>query len=240
MDALGRDLRGGETDACSATPAGEAETPAQSGSGCRSGFCLWGGLSEDQLRCSRVQLPGGAALHCWGGHSTETASSEEVFLVVEARINLFYNGHHLQIASPMKTASKWTWQQTSTPEQTGQRGQGAGQRGVSHYRGCRVCNKVCRPGNKLCFHNPRFNWRRHNALVAGILFHEALESELLQTVLAFAADGDSLTAPLLHILSWCAAVTTDPLGHAALEGLLRLGTALRSAHTTPPWPESDK
>ncbi len=80
VDALGRDLRGGETDACSATPAGEAETPAQSGSGCRSGFCLWGGLSEDQLRCSRVPIPGGAALHCWGGHSTEYRFLRRSFL----------------------------------------------------------------------------------------------------------------------------------------------------------------
>ena len=135
VDALGRDLRAGETGACSATPAGEAETPTQSGSGCCSGFCPWGGLSGDQLRCSRVQIPGGAALHCWGGRSTETASSEEVLLVVEARINLFYNGHHLHIASPMKTAPQWTWQQTSTPEQTGQRGQGRGTEGSFALQG---------------------------------------------------------------------------------------------------------
>ena len=37
VDVLGRDLGAAETGACSATPAGEAETPTQSGSGCRAG-----------------------------------------------------------------------------------------------------------------------------------------------------------------------------------------------------------
>ena len=37
MDVLGRDLGTTETGACSATPTGEAETPTQSGSGCRNG-----------------------------------------------------------------------------------------------------------------------------------------------------------------------------------------------------------
>ena len=37
MDVLGRGIGTAETGACSATPAGEAETPTQSGSGCRAG-----------------------------------------------------------------------------------------------------------------------------------------------------------------------------------------------------------
>ena len=35
----------------------------------------WDGLSGDQARCSRVRLPGGAALNCWGGG----AASDRVF-----------------------------------------------------------------------------------------------------------------------------------------------------------------
>ena len=37
MDVLGRGIGAAETGACSAAPAGEAETPTQSGSGCRAG-----------------------------------------------------------------------------------------------------------------------------------------------------------------------------------------------------------
>ena len=49
LDVLGCDLGAAETGACSATPAGEAETPTQSGSGCSVGGGPRGGLSGDQL-----------------------------------------------------------------------------------------------------------------------------------------------------------------------------------------------
>ena len=49
VDVLGRGCGSAETGACSATPAGEAETPTQSGSVCRAGLAPRGGLSGDQL-----------------------------------------------------------------------------------------------------------------------------------------------------------------------------------------------
>ena len=49
VDELGRDLGAAETGACSAIPAGEAETPTQSGSGYRAGLAARGGLSADQI-----------------------------------------------------------------------------------------------------------------------------------------------------------------------------------------------
>ena len=47
VDVLGCGLGSAETGACSATPAGEAETPTQSGSGCLAGLAPCGGLNED-------------------------------------------------------------------------------------------------------------------------------------------------------------------------------------------------
>ena len=67
VDVLGRDSGTAETGACSAAPAGEAETPTQSGSGCRAGGGPRGGLSGDQLGVPGVRLPGGAVLNCWDG-----------------------------------------------------------------------------------------------------------------------------------------------------------------------------
>ena len=49
VDVLGCCFETAETGPCSATPAGEAETPTQSGSGCSSGGGPRGGLSGDQL-----------------------------------------------------------------------------------------------------------------------------------------------------------------------------------------------
>ena len=49
VDVLGRDLGTVETGACSTTPAGEAETWTQSGSGCRVGATPRGGLNGDQF-----------------------------------------------------------------------------------------------------------------------------------------------------------------------------------------------
>ena len=49
VDVLGRGIGAAETGACSAAPAGEAETPTQSGSGCSAGSGSRGGLSGDQL-----------------------------------------------------------------------------------------------------------------------------------------------------------------------------------------------
>ena len=49
MDVLGCGIGAAETGACSAASAGEAETPTQSGSGCRAGRGSRGGLSGDQL-----------------------------------------------------------------------------------------------------------------------------------------------------------------------------------------------
>ena len=49
VDVLGCDFGAAETGACSAAPAGEAETPTQSGSGCRAGRGSRGGLSGDQF-----------------------------------------------------------------------------------------------------------------------------------------------------------------------------------------------
>ena len=49
VDVLERDLGAAETGACSAAPAGEAETPTQSGSGYRAGRGSRGGLSGDQI-----------------------------------------------------------------------------------------------------------------------------------------------------------------------------------------------
>ena len=47
VDVLGCGLGAAETGACSAAPAGEAETPTQSGSGCRAGRSPRSGLSGD-------------------------------------------------------------------------------------------------------------------------------------------------------------------------------------------------
>ena len=47
VDLLGCCTGAAETGACSTTPAGEAETPTQSGSGCRGGRGPWDGLSGD-------------------------------------------------------------------------------------------------------------------------------------------------------------------------------------------------
>ena len=49
VDVLGCDIGTVETGACSAAPAGEAETRPQSGSGCRAGETPRGGLNGDQL-----------------------------------------------------------------------------------------------------------------------------------------------------------------------------------------------
>ena len=49
MDVLGCCFGTAETGACSAAPAGEAETPTQSGSGCSAGGGSRGGLSGDQF-----------------------------------------------------------------------------------------------------------------------------------------------------------------------------------------------
>ena len=49
VDVLGCGIGAAETGACSAAPAGEAETQTQSGSGCRAWSNTRGGLSGDQL-----------------------------------------------------------------------------------------------------------------------------------------------------------------------------------------------
>ena len=60
LDAVECCLEAVETGACSATPAGKAEMPAQSGSGCPQRR-----PSTGPVRCSRMRFPGGAALNCW-------------------------------------------------------------------------------------------------------------------------------------------------------------------------------
>ena len=49
-------------------------------------------------RCSRVRVPGGVALHCWGGGAAQTASSGMADEGPVTIINHFYNG--MQDASP--------------------------------------------------------------------------------------------------------------------------------------------
>ena len=67
MDVLGCGLGTAETGACSATPAGEAYAPAQSGSGWSAGCGSRVGLSGDQFGTSRRDSQSGAVLNCWGG-----------------------------------------------------------------------------------------------------------------------------------------------------------------------------
>ena len=45
-------------------------------------------------RCSRVRIPGGAALHCWGGGAALTASSGMADSSRATKINHFYNGQN--------------------------------------------------------------------------------------------------------------------------------------------------
>ena len=66
VDVLGRDLGTAETGACSAAPAGEAETPTQSGSGCSAGSGSRGGLERGSAWCSRVRFPGRSRLELLG------------------------------------------------------------------------------------------------------------------------------------------------------------------------------
>ena len=90
MDVLGCDLGTAETGACSAAPAEEAETPTQSGSGGRAravGHAGW--LERGPARCSRVRVPGGAALNCCGGGVAETASSELADAVMGLKPTIF-------------------------------------------------------------------------------------------------------------------------------------------------------
>ena len=92
VDVLGCDLGAAETGACSATPAGEAETRTQSGSGCRAWLKHAGWLERGSVRCSRVIFPGGAALNCWGSGAAETASSGMADGSLVTKVNHFYNG----------------------------------------------------------------------------------------------------------------------------------------------------
>ena len=43
-------------------------------------------------RCSRVRVPGGAALNCWGGGAAETAYSGTADGSLVTKVNHFYNG----------------------------------------------------------------------------------------------------------------------------------------------------
>ena len=92
VDVLGCDLGSAETGACSATPAGEAETWNQSGSGCRAEQCLRGGLNGGSDRCSLVRVQGGVALHSWGGGAAQIAHSGMAEDSRVTKINHFYNG----------------------------------------------------------------------------------------------------------------------------------------------------
>ena len=92
VDVLGCDLRSAETGACSAAPAGEAETQTQSGSGCWAGGKPAGWPERGPVRSSRVRVPGGAVLHCWGGGAAQTASLEKADSRFVTKVNLFCNG----------------------------------------------------------------------------------------------------------------------------------------------------
>ncbi len=88
MDALGSGFGTAETGACSAAPAGEAETPAQSGPGCS----WWGWPVSGPVGRPRVRVPGGAALNSWGGGAAPAAFSEKADDSCVAKVNHFYYG----------------------------------------------------------------------------------------------------------------------------------------------------
>ena len=93
MDVLGCGLGAAETGACSATPAGEAARPTQSGSGCQPGFDRGGGLSGDQFgvpgydsRAEPSCTVGAAALPPSGSVSGKADPG------LVTKVNPFYNG----------------------------------------------------------------------------------------------------------------------------------------------------
>ena len=71
MDVLGCDLGAAETGACSAGLGKRRRRPNPVR--CH-GRRLAGWLERGPVRCSRVRVPGGAVLNCWGGGEAETAS----------------------------------------------------------------------------------------------------------------------------------------------------------------------
>ena len=56
----------------------------------------------------------------------------------------------------------------------------------------------CSRGHKLCVHYPRLYKRRDNAVFAGVVPEEASEARLIETVPAFATDGNALSVPFQH------------------------------------------
>ena len=98
MGVLGCDLSAAETGACSAIPAGEAETQIQSGSGWFAGSGLRKGLSGDQFGVSGCDSR--SELFCTVG-----TANGQVFLVVATKVNLFYNGLRHNLAPSKATAT---------------------------------------------------------------------------------------------------------------------------------------
>ena len=109
VDVLGCDSGAVETGACSATPAGEAETrdPIRFGLSC--GWRLAGRLEQGPVRCSRVRFPGGAALNCWGGGAAQAALSWNGWRQCVTKVNHFYNGPQRRNAEVMlvETVRRW-------------------------------------------------------------------------------------------------------------------------------------
>ena len=66
-------------------------------------FGLFGGwkpagwLERGSARCSRVRLPGGAALNCWGGGAAQTAYSGTADGSLVTKVNHFYNGTRVAV-----------------------------------------------------------------------------------------------------------------------------------------------
>ena len=81
-----------ETGACRAAPAGKAGDADPIRFRLLGGWKPAGWLELRSARSSRVRVPGGAALNCWGGGAAETASSEKADGSLVAKVNLFYNG----------------------------------------------------------------------------------------------------------------------------------------------------
>ena len=65
----------------------------------------------------------------------------------------------------------------------------------------------CSRGYKLCVHDPRLYRRRDNAVFTGVVPEEASEARLIETVPAFAADGNALSVPFQHRFGWSNAMT---------------------------------
>ena len=108
VDLLGSGLGTAETGACSATPAGEADAPTQSGSGCQIGHRPGWRLGRGPDRRSRVRVPGGAVLHCWDGGAALTASSGMDDGGHVTNVNHFYNGPMRLATSSPGTRTKWS------------------------------------------------------------------------------------------------------------------------------------